>query len=103
MGNDCWDLRWSIGRFCFSGDSEHDVIMHRENAQGELQGAIASTMSLGSIIGPIAMTFIFGAFTKNKEGATFIYFPGAPFILSFILSCIAIWIFIVTLKKYYKA
>ena len=49
-----------------------------ENAQGELQGAIASTMSITSIIGPVVMTMTFGYFADAKG----LYFPGAPFILA---------------------
>ncbi|MEP5726553.1 MAG: hypothetical protein ABJ311_09070, partial [Erythrobacter sp.] len=49
-----------------------------EDAQGELQGAIASTMSITSIIGPVVMTMTFGYFADAKG----LYFPGAPFILA---------------------
>lgn len=48
------------------------------DAQGELQGAIASTISLTSIIGPLIMTNVFSAFSDNSGP----YFPGAPFIVS---------------------
>ena len=57
-----------------------------EDAQGELQGAIASTISLTTIIGPIMMTQIFGHFSDRKG----LFFPGAPFILSIALISIAI-------------
>lgn len=49
-----------------------------EDAQGELQGAVASTMSITSIIGPVIMTMTFGYFA-DEQG---LYFPGAPFILA---------------------
>lgn len=52
-----------------------------EDAQGELQGVVAASYSLTAIIGPLAMTQIFGAYT-NGEGS---YFPGAPFILAMVL------------------
>jgi len=48
------------------------------DAQGELQGAIASMVSLTSIIGPLIMTGLFGAFADG----TGLFFPGAPFALS---------------------
>lgn len=48
------------------------------DAQGELQGAIASMVSLTSIIGPLIMTGLFGAFADDKG----LFFPGAPFALS---------------------
>jgi len=49
-----------------------------EDAQGELQGAVASTMSITSIIGPVIMTGTFGYFA-DSEG---LFFPGAPFLLA---------------------
>lgn len=48
------------------------------NEQGELQGSFTSLMSLASIIGPLIMTSLFYAYTKNN---TNIYFPGAPMLL----------------------
>ncbi|WP_296722728.1 MFS transporter [Erythrobacter sp.] len=49
-----------------------------EDAQGELQGAIASMLSLTAIIGPVVMTQTFSFFSDDKG----VYFPGAPFIIS---------------------
>lgn len=49
-----------------------------EDAQGELQGAIASAISMTSIIGPVMMTATFGHFADDKG----LFFPGAPFALS---------------------
>jgi len=57
-----------------------------EDAQGELQGAIASTVSLTSIIGPVMMTQIFGHFADDKGP----FFPGAPYIVSLGLLVVAI-------------
>lgn len=50
-----------------------------EDAQGELQGAIASTMSITAIIGPLVMTNAFSTFADD-EG---LFFPGAPYLLAF--------------------
>ncbi len=47
--------------------------------QGELQGAMASMMSLSTIVGPILMTQTLGHFTT--PGGAF-YFPGAAFLLA---------------------
>jgi MFS transporter, DHA1 family, tetracycline resistance protein len=66
-----------------------------EDAQGELQGAIASTVSMTSVIGPPLMTGVFGAFA-DKQGY---YFPGAPFILSAGLLVIAVGVLVVTLRR----
>lgn len=67
-----------------------------EDAQGELQGAIASTISLTSIIGPILMTSIFGMFADNQG----FYLPGAPFILAMLLLAVAIAILQRTLSRH---
>ncbi|WP_417431719.1 TCR/Tet family MFS transporter [Halpernia sp.] len=56
------------------------------NEQGELQGALASLVSLTAIIGPPLMTNTFFYFT-HKE-APFL-FPGAPFFLASVLMGIA--------------
>ena len=70
-----------------------------EDAQGELQGAIASTVSLTSIIGPVMMTGVFGAYA-DSEG---LYFPGAPFILGATLMVIALLIYAFTTHLHYSA
>ncbi len=56
------------------------------NAQGELQGAIASTSSLAVILGPIIATQIFSHFS---DGVGY-YLPGAPFLFSAFLVLIAV-------------
>ena len=65
-----------------------------DDAQGELQGAIASVISLTSIIGPPIMTGVFGAFADAKG----LYFPGAPFLLAAILLAIAWAALFVTMR-----
>jgi MFS transporter, DHA1 family, tetracycline resistance protein len=52
------------------------------NAQGELQGALTSIMSLSSIIGPLIMNNLFFYFTHSNAP---VYLPGAPFFLGSIL------------------
>ena len=52
------------------------------DAQGELQGAIACVLSLGTIIGPIIMTQTFSLFSGETAA---IQFPGAPFLISALL------------------
>lgn len=66
-----------------------------EDAQGELQGAVASTMSITSIIGPLIMTSTFSAFADD-EG---LYFPGAPYFLAAMLALAAISIAAWTLAR----
>jgi MFS transporter, DHA1 family, tetracycline resistance protein len=64
------------------------------DAQGELQGAIASTISITSIIGPVMMASIFGHFSDAKG----LYFPGAPFLLAAVLMVVAIMLFARTIR-----
>jgi DHA1 family tetracycline resistance protein-like MFS transporter len=60
------------------------------NEQGELQGAMTSLMSLTSIFGPLIMTNLLFVYFSRKQGP--VYFPGAPFLLAFLLMLIsAIW------------
>ncbi len=51
------------------------------DAQGELQGAVTSSYCLASIIGPLTMNPLFGAWS-DTNGA---YFPGAPFVFAAVL------------------
>ncbi|MDH7971168.1 TCR/Tet family MFS transporter [Sphingomonas sp. AR_OL41] len=60
-----------------------------EDAQGELQGAIASTVAISSITGPVVMTRVFAHFA-DPQG---VYFPGAPFLLAALLLVVAVVIF----------
>ncbi len=53
-----------------------------DNEQGELQGGLASVISLTSIIGPLLMTSLFARFTIVS---TSYYFPGAAFIMAAVL------------------
>ncbi len=67
-----------------------------QDAQGELQGAIASTISLTSIIGPPFMTYVFGVFADDRG----LYFPGMPFIVSAGLLFVAVIILFSTLSRH---
>jgi DHA1 family tetracycline resistance protein-like MFS transporter len=62
-----------------------------KNAQGELQGAVASTFSLTAIIGPLMMTQLFGYFSSS---AAPIYFPGAAFLFAVVLVLVSLTLFI---------
>lgn len=50
-----------------------------KNAQGELQGAMASLTAIATIISPLLMTRVFNYFTNDS---TPVYLPAAPFLLS---------------------
>ncbi|MFN3818434.1 MFS transporter [Blastomonas sp.] len=67
-----------------------------EDAQGELQGAIASTISLTAIIGPPVMTGMFAAFADSRGP----FFPGAPFVLAAGLMACAVTVLAVTLLRH---
>ncbi len=56
-----------------------------DNEQGELQGGLASIISLTSIIGPPLMTSLFSVFTGGSEHIN-LYFPGAAFIMGALLA-----------------
>ncbi len=60
------------------------------DAQGELQGATASLMSLTMIASPIIMTQLFHRF--SRDGAA-IDFPGAPFLAAALLALVALGLF----------
>ncbi len=52
------------------------------NAQGELQGALTSLLSIAAIIGPLLMTNLFSYFTSPQAP---VHFPGASFLLGGLL------------------
>jgi MFS transporter, DHA1 family, tetracycline resistance protein len=60
-----------------------------DDAQGELQGVIASTASLAMVVSPLVMTQVFAAFTA--PGAA-LFLPGAPFLVSMalMLACMGV-------------
>lgn len=70
-----------------------------ENAQGELQGAIASVISLTAIIGPPVMTGVFAAYADDSG----LLFPGAPFILAAALMAGAVTVLTITLARHGQA
>lgn len=57
------------------------------DAQGELQGGVASIVGVANIFGPILMTQTFAAFTSPTAP---VYFPGAAFLLATALNLFGI-------------
>ncbi|MGH8266673.1 MAG: TCR/Tet family MFS transporter [Steroidobacteraceae bacterium] len=53
------------------------------NAQGELQGAVASLYSLSAILGPPLMTQVFGYFSRDDA---VVHLPGAAFLTAALLT-----------------
>ena len=66
------------------------------NEQGELQGGLASMMSLATIFGPLIMTELFYYFTQPSAP---IYFPGAPFLMGAILTVLSLFLATISLRK----
>ncbi len=62
-----------------------------DETQGELQGAVASLQSVGSIVGPPMFTAVFAFFTL---AAAPIYMPGAPFGLAGLIALAAMAVFL---------
>jgi len=58
-----------------------------KDAQGELQGAVASLQSFGLIFGPIVMTETLRAFSREEAAVNF---PGAAFALASVLVAMAL-------------
>ena len=72
----------------FLGPALNQIMTARvpRNAQGELQGALASVQALGNVFSPIVMTQTLFYFTHKDAPA---YFPGAAFALAAIITAIS--------------
>ncbi len=92
-------IPYCLGGIC--GPALQGIISNQvpANAQGELQGALTSLMSVTSFIGPLVMNNVFAYFTGPK--APFI-FSGMPFILGSLLILLSIIFAIPSLKHYHK-
>lgn len=66
------------------------------DAQGELQGATSSLMSLTMIVSPLLMTELFRGFS-HEEAA--IQFSGAPFLAAALLALVAMLIFSLAARR----
>ncbi len=62
-----------------------------DNQQGELQGLIASINAVATILAPLIVTQTFFWFTRDDAA---IFLPGAPFLLSAVMTLGCIFIFI---------
>jgi MFS transporter, DHA1 family, tetracycline resistance protein len=78
-----WLGTWLFGAMVMP--TTNALMSHRmpADAQGELQGAVASLYSLSSILGPPLMTQLFSYFASP---AAPVHFPGAAFIASTVLA-----------------
>jgi DHA1 family tetracycline resistance protein-like MFS transporter len=76
-----------------------NAIMSKEvgpSEQGELQGAITSVGSLTSIVAPVAMSYLFAAFTGPSAP---VYFPGAAFVAASLCLVLAAGVFALVKPK----
>lgn len=80
-----------------AGPSLQGIISNQapQNAQGELQGALTSIVSLTSIVGPLVMTNLFAWFTGPSAP---VHFAGAPFLLGAVLSFVSFLLVIRTFR-----
>jgi MFS transporter, DHA1 family, tetracycline resistance protein len=67
------------------------------DAQGELQGAIASLYSLSAILGPPLMTQVFGYFSGPRAP---VHFPGAAFLTAAMLTAACALLFVKALRRH---
>ena len=78
-----WMIAWLFAGFVHPA---MNALMSRQippDAQGELQGGVASLYSLTSIVGPPLMTQLFGYFSADDAP---LRFPGAAFFCAALLS-----------------
>jgi DHA1 family tetracycline resistance protein-like MFS transporter len=68
------------------------LMSHRvaADAQGELQGAVASLYSLSSIVGPPLMTQLFGRFSAPTAA---VHLPGAAFLAAAAIALVCLVIY----------
>lgn len=86
----------AIPGMCFPAMQQLMTERVDDDEQGELQGAIASTISLTAIVGPPVMTGVFGAYADAKG----LFFPGAPFVVAAALMLVAVSILALTLRRH---
>jgi DHA1 family tetracycline resistance protein-like MFS transporter len=88
-----WLATWFLGATVMP--NANALMSHRipPNAQGELQGAVASLFSLAAIVGPVLMTQLFGRFSAADAHP---YVPGMAF---FAAGALALGCFLVFLAS----
>lgn len=76
-----------------AGVGVRTIMSHQvpDNAQGELQGAITSSLSIVAFLSPLILTQVFGYFTSDNA---YIYLPGAAFLAAASFAIIAATLFI---------
>jgi DHA1 family tetracycline resistance protein-like MFS transporter len=86
-----WMLLWFLAAMVYPS---LNALMSRQiavSAQGELQGGVASMLSLSAILGPPLMTQLFSFFSSP---AAPVVFPGAPYLAAALLVLAGVGIFL---------
>ena len=85
-----WLATWFLGATVMPNTNA--LMSHRipPDAQGELQGAVASLFSLAAIVGPVLMTQLFGRFSAADARP---YVPGASFLMAGVLAIACFGVF----------
>lgn len=85
-----WLPNWLFGALAMPATQA--FMSHRvaPDAQGELQGAVASLFSLASILGPPLMTQLFGRFSGSDAP---VHLPGAAFFAASLLGAVSLAIY----------
>lgn len=102
FSNEAWMLFVFLIPYCLGGIAgpalQSEITSHvNPGEQGLIQGTLASLNSATAIIGPLMMTNVFYFFTHDN--APFM-FPGAPFMLAFLLMLFSIACSNYSLKRY---
>lgn len=91
-----WITIGSVGGFMMPAMQGLMSAATPEDAQGELQGAIASVMSVTMIVGPVMFTQIFNYYTSPSADP---FLPGAPFVVSAVLLFVCLIPFWLTMRS----
>ncbi|MGH7718545.1 MAG: TCR/Tet family MFS transporter [Gemmatimonadaceae bacterium] len=85
-----WLATWFFGAIVMPSTNALMSQRMAADAQGELQGAVASLYSLSSIVGPPLMTQLFGRFSASDAP---VHFPGAAFVAAAVLATTSLAIY----------
>lgn len=96
-----WLMYVGLIPYCLSGiggPSMQGLISGKvpPNAQGELQGALTSTISMAAIIGPPLMTNLYSDFSEHSAN---FHFPGAAFLMGMVFALTSLFIAWWNLRK----
>lgn len=70
--------------------------MVEPNAQGSLQGVLASVNGVAAIVTPMAIPPVFKVFSKPDA---FVYFPGTPYLLGTVLAAAGILLIVAAVRR----